>query len=59
MSRNFVNPKFKAMFNVTPLDRALNDTPKHLIAGVIEAEIELAKIRLGFSPNTPDEVIGF
>lgn len=38
---------------------AIAQTPKHLIDGVIEAEVELAKIRMGFSPNTPDEVVGF
>lgn len=55
-NQNFVNTGFKARFT-TPLDRALNDTPSHLIAGVIDAEIELMKIRMGFSPNTPDEII--
>lgn len=56
-NQNFVSTGFKAMFVRTPLERALNDTPSHLIAGVVDAEIELMKIHMGFSPNTPDEVI--
>lgn len=46
MSRNFVNPKYRAMFDITtPLGQAIEQTPEHLRAGVIEAEMELADIR--------------
>lgn len=58
MSKNFVNSKYMSMFDIRT-QNAIAQTPEHLRDGVIEAEVELAKIRMGFSPNTPDEVVGF